>query len=113
MKFEFIPTDEFAKELKRLAKKYRSLKGEFEDLQNQLEKNPTIGKNLGNNVYKIRMSVKSKGRGKSGGVRIITYLDIILVEDLTNIYFLSVYDKSDVSSISDKEIIKRIEKLWS
>jgi hypothetical protein len=111
MRYEFIPTDEFARELKRLAKKYKSLKSEFEELQNQLEQSKTLGTNLGNNAYKIRLAVKSKGRGKSGGLRVITYVDVILIEDLTNIYFLSIYDKSDISNISDNEIIKRIEKL--
>ena len=111
MKFEFIPTDEFARELKRLAKKYKSLKEEFEELQNQLELNPSLGINLGNNTYKIRLAIKSKGRGKSGGLRVITHIDIILIEDLTNIYFLSIYDKSDISNISDNEIIKKIKKL--
>jgi hypothetical protein len=111
VRFEFIPTDEFARELKKLAKKYKSLKGEFEELQNQLEKGQTLRVNLGNNAYKIRLDVKSKGKGKSGGLRVITYVDVILIEDLTNIYFLSIYDKSDISNISDNELIKRIEKL--
>ncbi len=70
-----------------------------------------MGKNLGNNTFKIRLAIKSKGHGKSGGLRVITYFDIILIEDLTNIYFLSIYDKSELSNISNSEIIKRIQKL--
>jgi mRNA-degrading endonuclease RelE of RelBE toxin-antitoxin system len=37
----------FDNELKRLAKKYPSLKGEYEALVEELEKNPEIGTPLG------------------------------------------------------------------
>ena len=90
----------FERELKRLAKKYASLKGEYEALIEELEKDPEIGTPLGNNVYKIRLAVASKGKGKSGGARVITYLKT----EQGNVYLLSIYDKGEKDTISDKEI---------
>jgi mRNA-degrading endonuclease RelE of RelBE toxin-antitoxin system len=90
----------FDNELKRLAKKYPSLKGEYEALVEELEKNPEIGIPLGNNLFKIRLAIASKGKGKSGGARVITYLKT----EQENVYLLSIYDKGERASISDKEI---------
>jgi len=90
----------FDRELKRLAKKYPSLKNEYEVLVENLEKNPEIGTPLGDNLYKIRLAIASKGKGKSGGARVITYLKT----EEGNVYLLSIYDKGERTSISDKEI---------
>lgn len=69
-KVETIPN--FDRELKRLAKKYPSLKAEILQLGDSITENPTSGTSIGRNCYKIRLSIKSKGKGKSGGARIIT-----------------------------------------
>ena len=90
----------FDREFKRLAKKYASLKSEYEALIEELEKNPEIGTPLGNNVYKIRLAIASKGKGKSGGARVITYLKT----EEENVYLISIYDKGERDTISDKEI---------
>ena len=63
-------------ETKRLIKKYHSLKNELSELFEELAITPTLGTSLGNDVYKLRLGVKSKGKGKSGGVRIITYVEV-------------------------------------
>jgi hypothetical protein len=68
-----------------------------------LEKQPQQGKALGNNFYKIRLSVSSKGKGKAGGARVITYIKIV-----TAIIYLSfIYDKSQKATITDK-VLKQI-----
>jgi len=69
MSFDVIPIPEFVKELKGLAKKYRSLRSELAQLGNALAKDPNMGTPLGNDCYKIRLAIKSKGAGKSGGAR--------------------------------------------
>lgn len=71
MSFELIPTPPFEKELKYLAKKYPSLKKDIFILSQQLLNNPLMGISLGNNCYKIRMAITSKGKGKSSGARVI------------------------------------------
>lgn len=90
----------FEHEMKRLAKKYPSLKAEYQELIEALKQNPKKGMSLGHNLYKIRLAIASKGKGKSGGARVITYLK---TED-NNVYLLSIYDKGERSTISDSEI---------
>lgn len=100
MSYNIIPTTKFKKEAKRLIKKYPSLKKELFELSETLSLSPKIGTSLGNNVYKIRVSIKSKGQGKSGGARVITYL---ITENL-ELYLLTIYDKSELDSIDDKTL---------
>ncbi len=90
----------FDKQAKRLSKKYPSLKNDLAELFKSLADEPEQGTALGNNFYKIRLSIASKGKGKSGGARIITYVKIIA----TTVFLTSIYDKSDKSNITDKEL---------
>ncbi|MBD1434227.1 type II toxin-antitoxin system RelE/ParE family toxin [Sphingobacterium sp. DN00404] len=90
----------FERQAKKLIKKYPSLKSEFLALIQELKGNPVQGTALGKSCYKIRLSIKSKGKGKSGGARIIT--NFVVAND--TVYLLSVYDKSDKENISDKEL---------
>ncbi|WP_316763979.1 type II toxin-antitoxin system RelE/ParE family toxin [Pedobacter aquatilis] len=107
MIYNIIAVPSFRKELKKLAKKYRSLKDEMTSLFNSLEKNPTAGTAIGKNCYKIRIAIASKGKGKSGGARIITNF---IVTDST-VYLLSIYDKSEKDNISDKELIELLAEI--
>jgi hypothetical protein len=90
----------FDKQAKRLSKKYPSLKNDLAALFESLSKEPEMGSPLGNNFYKIRLAIASKNKGKSGGARIITYVKITA----TTIYLTSIYDNSEKSNISDKEL---------
>ncbi len=74
MNFSVIPGDKFKREAKRLIKKFPSLKQELAHLNTTLDKDPETGTSLGNNAYKIRIAIKSKGKGKSGGARVINKL---------------------------------------
>ena len=65
MSYNVFPTHRFEKELKRLAKKFPSLKNEFAELITEILENPESGTFIGNNCYKIRLSIASKGKGKS------------------------------------------------
>jgi len=107
MSFDIISTPPFEKELKQLYKKYPSLKKDIAALGTELMSNPKLGTALGFDCYKIRMAISSKGRGKSGGARIITHVKITA----TTIFLLSIYDKSEVDTISDQEIIARVKNL--
>ena len=112
MSVSIITTDNFRREAKKLIKKYRSLRDELQQLSEKLEENPKLGTLITENVYKIRLAVKSKGKGKSGGLRIITYVDVEIQEideDNTNVYLLSIYDKSDYENISDKQLKSLID----
>jgi mRNA-degrading endonuclease RelE of RelBE toxin-antitoxin system len=107
MNFNILPTPEFDRELKKLSKKYLSLK---RDLANQilsLAKDPTQGEPLGKNCFKVRMAISSKNKGKSGGARIITFVKVVK----ETVYLVSIYDKSEADTISDNEILSRIKDL--
>ncbi|MEI7982920.1 MAG: addiction module toxin RelE, partial [Bacteroidota bacterium] len=93
---------------KRLVKKYASLKDELKVLEGLLLKNPKTGTSIGRNAYKIRISVKSKSKGKRGGIRVITYFEIDLIIDLTKIFLLSIYDKSETEYITKEELARLI-----
>lgn len=90
----------FEKQAKRLAKKYPSLKNDLGELFENLGDNPEQGTPLGKNFFKIRLAISSKGKGKSGGARVITYVKVTA----TVVYLTSIYDKSEKSTITDKEL---------
>jgi len=103
MKFDLKTIPFFDRKLKRLAKKYKSLKGDMDKFKVELAANPYIGADLGNGVHKVRMALTDKKKGKSGGARVITYT-IELDEESGVITLLTIYDKSEQSSITRKEI---------
>lgn len=100
MNFDVIVTEGFKKHAKRIAKKYPSLKSDLCKLIDSLKENPIQGKPLGKDCYKVRMAITSKGRGKSGGSRVITCIKVVDQDA----YLLTIYDKSVKKSISDKEL---------
>ncbi|MFB9845466.1 type II toxin-antitoxin system RelE/ParE family toxin [Mucilaginibacter ginsenosidivorans] len=105
MSYNVISIQPFDRQLKQLAKKYPSLKKEYGDLLDSLEQNPVQGTPLGKNCYKIRISIASKGKGKSGGARVITN---VLVNEQT-VFLLIIYDKSEKENITAKELEELLE----
>ena len=105
MSYSVLTIAPFDKQLKKLVKKYPSLKAEIANLIKQLQTEPDKSISLGNDCYKIRLAIASKGKGKSGGARVITYLAITDRE----IYLLSIYDKSQQSDIGDKELLRLVD----
>lgn len=93
---EIIATKPFIKCAKALAKKYRSFNSDYQNLICELEKNPELGVDLGDGYRKVRMAIASKGKGKSGGARIIT---LSTLEKNGCIYLMYAYDKSDYDNI--------------
>ena len=100
MKYNVLTIPPFDRQMKHLARKYPSLKAEYVALIEDLEENPRKGAPLGNNCFKIRLALASKGRGKSGGARVVTHLYV----EKETVFLLSIYDKSAQSDISDKEL---------
>lgn len=95
----------FERQAKRLMKKFPSLKKEIQTLISELKEEPEKGTSIGHNCYKIRLAIASKGKGKSGGARVITHL--VFMDD--TVYLLSIYDKSDIENLTDKEILELIK----
>ncbi len=110
MNFEIIPTPDFEKAFKSLAKRHRSLKKDILEFTENLKKDPFQGDELTPGLRKIRMAITSKGKGKSGGARVITYT-VLALEDQGVVYLLDLYDKSDYSSVDVSVLRKRIDDL--
>ncbi len=103
-------TKTFKQATKPLIKKYPSLLNDLAKLEQDLCQKPQLGTPLGNEIYKIRLQIKSKNKGKSGGARIITLLETIEVESKNMEYasvivnLITIYDKSDIATLTNKEI---------
>lgn len=100
MSYNVVTIPPFDRQLKRLVKKFPSLKVEYAGLVDSLEENPEQGNSMSNNCYKIRVAIKSKGKGKSGGARVIAYVQVVE----NTVFLLAIYDKSEQADITDKEI---------
>jgi mRNA-degrading endonuclease RelE of RelBE toxin-antitoxin system len=107
MKYSVELTSNFKSEAKKLIKKYPSLKSELIELFLILEENPTTGIPLGNDIYKIRISIASKNKGKSGGARVLTYVKI----SGNQVVLFSIFNKGETDNITLKQI-KELIKLY-
>jgi mRNA-degrading endonuclease RelE of RelBE toxin-antitoxin system len=105
MNFEIILTPDFEKAFKALSKRHRSLKSDIRIFTKSLSENPFQGDELSPGIRKIRRAITSKGRGKSGGARVITYT-VVTVENGGDVYLMDIYDKSDYSTV-DVSVIQR------
>jgi mRNA-degrading endonuclease RelE of RelBE toxin-antitoxin system len=105
MSFNVKSISVFERQAKRLVKKFPSLKKEIQELITELKEGPEKGTSIGHNSYKIRLAIASKGKGKSGGARVIAH--VIYKND--TVYLLSIYDKSDITTLTDTEILEVIK----
>lgn len=103
---KFLFTSEFKTAYKHLKKKYASFESDFRSLMHSLPDNPDQGVELFDGMLKIRLNIKSKKKGKSGGARVI-----VKVQRIDDAFvFLFVYDKSEIANVRDeflRDILKR------
>ncbi len=102
--------DHFAREAKRLSKRYRGLKNDIAALQIALQENPHLGVEIIPHVRKVRMPISAKGKGKSGGARVLTY-DVLVKENEGELFLLYIYDKSEMDSPRDTFVKWLVEQL--
>lgn len=107
MSYNILSTHRFEKELKRLLKKFPSLKSEMSELLTEISANPKKGTLIGNSCFKIRLAIASKGKGKRGGTRIITHVYIFT----KTVYLLTIFDKSDKADLKPNELKEILESL--
>ena len=107
MSYSIIATPLFKREIKKLFKKYNSLEREYAFLIDSLEKEPEQGTPLGHHCYKIRLAIASKGKGKSGGARLITCVKVVE----TTVYLLTIFDKAEKENILDKDLRQMLKLL--
>ena len=112
MKVSFNYLLEFERRAKALSKKYKSFESDYSNFLDELEQNPFSGESLGRHTYKYRMSIASKGKGKSGGARVITYNVQEKTENEIVVTLMTIYDKNEISNISDaylRNLVQQIE----
>lgn len=107
---DYLP--EFERRAKALAKKYKSFPADYDAFLDELQENPFGGDPLGHNTYKYRMVIAAKGKGKSGGVRVITYNVQQQTANEVLVTLMSIYDKSEINSVSDaylRQLVSEVE----
>ncbi len=97
-------TSEFERQAKRFAKKYKSFAKDFALFLADIKNNPYQGIDLGGGKRKVRMAIASKGKGKSGGMRVITFNVCLLNENDVVVNLITIYDKQEISNISEQYI---------
>ncbi|MBQ4405756.1 MAG: addiction module toxin RelE [Bacteroidales bacterium] len=94
---------EFKDNAKKLKKKYKSFVDDMKAFEQELLENPYLGASLGHGMRKVRMQISSKGKGKSGGARVITMVVNVLESEDNDIdiSLLYIYDKNEMDNVSD------------
>lgn len=110
MNYNIETTPHFEKELKDLAKRYKSMKQDFGKFKDSLKEDPFQGVDLGGVLRKIRMAIDSKRKGKAGGARVITYTTLV-DENTGEVWLIEIYDKSEFSTIKTEVIKKMLKEL--
>jgi mRNA-degrading endonuclease RelE of RelBE toxin-antitoxin system len=100
MGYEIVVVQPFLKDLKQLSKRYPSIKKDVERLGASLSSDPFQGAALGKDLFKVRLAVRSKGKGKSGGARVITLVKVVK----KTVYLLDIYDKSEEESLTNQQL---------
>lgn len=100
MNLKIVSLDSFAKDVKKLYKKYKTITKDLRELEDELQDNPQCGIFLGNNCYKMRLKNSSVPTGKSGGFRVVYYY----VDEENNLYLMAMYSKTELENISDERI---------
>lgn len=110
MSYNIETTPHFEKELKDLAKRYKSMKQDFGKFKDSLKEDPFQGVDLSGGLRKIRMAIDSKRKGKAGGARVITYTTLV-DENTGEVWLIEIYDKSEFSTIKTNVIKKMLKEL--
>ncbi|AFY48305.1 cytotoxic translational repressor of toxin-antitoxin stability system [Nostoc sp. PCC 7524] len=101
-------TPRFKKDLRELAKRYRSIRSDMQQLIEQLQAGETPGDRIAGvkyQVFKVRLKNSDIQKGKSGGYRVIYYL-----KTEQEIILTTIYSKSDLSDVGNEVIEEAIAK---
>ncbi len=105
--FRIEYTSEFKRNLRTLAKKYRSIQWDIQPFINYVKSGQLIGnqvKGVGDIVYKAKIKNSDIHKGKSAGYRVIYW-----IKTPQNIILITVYSKLDQTDISPQQIMRIIK----
>ena len=100
-------TSDFRHEYKQLRKKYKSLVRTLNALIDNLAVEAAQGIELMPHIYKIRIPITDKNKGKRAGARIITFVRI----ENDQVWLLHIYDKSEINDLPNHVIKASINRL--
>ncbi len=100
MSFAVVATPPFERQVDQLERRYRSIFDDVDRLIDALAEQPKQGAHLGHGLYKIRLAIASKNKGKSGGARVIT----LVYELRARVFLLAIYDKSEKEDLTPHEL---------
>lgn len=104
LSIEIALTPRFQRDLRELAKRYRSIRSDIQPLIDQLQAGEIPGDRIAGikyQVFKVRIKNSNIQKGKSGGYRVIYYL-----KNAQGIILTTIYSKSDLTDVSN-EIIEQ------
>jgi mRNA-degrading endonuclease RelE of RelBE toxin-antitoxin system len=104
LSIEIAITPRFQRDLRELAKRYRSIRSDIQPLIDQLQAGEIPGDRIAGikyQVFKVRVKNSNIQKGKSGGYRVIYYL-----KNAQGIILTTIYSKSDLTDVSN-EIIEQ------
>ncbi len=106
--FDIFESEHFAKELKRLSKKYKNIKKDCKVFVDSINDEGSLGVDMGGGLYKARIANSDKNRGKSAGYRLVSYIKVVESE----IWLVHIYDKSELENITENKLDEIIKKLF-
>ena len=107
---EIRVTPDFQKQLRKLEKRYRKIKSDIEPILMQIQMGSIVGDRLQGidaEIFKVRVRNSDTNRGKSGGYRVIYWLELPECVVLLDIYSKS--ERDDVEVIIIQNIITAFE----
>lgn len=109
MNCKITTAPDFDRDIKTLAKRYPSIRDDYKSFLEEIKSNPFMGTQLGHHLHKVRFAITSKGKGKSGGARVITHVLLYAINE-ADVILLTIYDKTDQATITDKELKSLLRK---
>ncbi len=105
MSYDIVALPTFSLKLKKLAKKYKKIKFDLQQLREELSFNPKVGIALQHNCYKLRVANSSTPTGKSGGFRVVYYF----IDTNNKVFLMTIYSKTQKENISENELLELLK----
>ena len=107
--FQIKFSRDFVKDVRQLRKRYPRIEEDIDSLLADMEDTGYRGERLtdiGDVLYKVRLTNRSARRGKSGGFRAL-----YLLEQDQSFVFIHIYSKTDKNDVSASEIRTMLRNL--
>jgi mRNA-degrading endonuclease RelE of RelBE toxin-antitoxin system len=110
MTYKVQLTASFKRSVKKLKRRYPHIKDDLQEGVELLLRTPQLGVIIprSSGIRKVRLSNRDAKRGKSGGYRLLYYLED---HESQTLYLLFVYSKSDRASVTQRELKQLLDEM--